>query len=135
MSFGLSVGDIATTLSLTQDLLQLHELDVVGEDNPIDILRRFQSILAELRNVRPRNNSSWIQYQALLEVASQCQIGLEQFRNLARFQSNDNGGIRSMSNRALEGTSPIWSQKTLTTFRAEMSGHLLSLILLNNFNR
>lgn len=135
MSFGLSVGDIAATISVTQDLLQLDEF-YPAQDSPIDILKHLKALLIRFRDVRPRNNNaSQAQYHALMEVSSQCQIALEHFRDSGCLNTSNYSTNWSVANRTVNGISTIWSPKVLVTFRAEITGHLLSLIMLDNFNK
>ncbi|KAH7369731.1 hypothetical protein BKA65DRAFT_486888 [Rhexocercosporidium sp. MPI-PUGE-AT-0058] len=133
MSFGLSVGDISTTISITNELLKVDELRIPGQDSPIDILAHLKELLVRFRNAKPHNSSYQVQYNAFLEVSSQCQTALEQFRNCGRLQNKSNGGNWSVISR-VEGPSTTWSPKVLTAFRAEITGHLLSLIMLDNLN-
>ncbi|KAL5323210.1 hypothetical protein ACEPPN_007743 [Leptodophora sp. 'Broadleaf-Isolate-01'] len=134
MSFGLSVGDISTTISITNELLRVEELHVPGQESPIDILAHLRELLVRFRNARPRNSSYKVQYNAFLEVSSQCQTALEQFRDSGRLQNKSNGGNWSVISTRVEGPSTTWSPKVLTAFRAEITGHLLSLIMLENLN-
>lgn len=135
MSFGLSVGDISTTISITNELLRVEELHVPGQESPIDILAHLRELLVRFRNARPRNSSYKVQYNAFLEVSSQCQTALEQFRDSGRLQNKSNGGNWSVISTRVEGPSTTWSPKVLTAFRAEITGHLLSLIMLENLNK
>ncbi|KAL5320208.1 hypothetical protein ACEPPN_011009 [Leptodophora sp. 'Broadleaf-Isolate-01'] len=133
MSFGLSVGDISTTILITNELLKVDELRIPGQDSPIDILAHLKEVLVRFRNARPHNSSYQVQYNAFLEVSSQCQTALEQFRNCGRLQNKSNGRNWSAISR-VEGPSATWSPKFLTAFKAEITGHLLSLIMIDNLN-
>jgi len=136
MSFGFSIGDLTAAISISRKLSAVPELRDSGKDSLAEILQRLEAILIKVQELKPPNNISRVQYHALIEVSSQCQASLDKFVDLSRLRDPGDRGrpylLKSLNTS--QGKLRKWSQKAITTFRAEITGHLLSLTLLNNVN-
>jgi hypothetical protein len=138
MSFGFSTGDITSALSITRKLLQDADLNQPGEDSLTETLKSLEAILLKFQKLKLSNRTSQPQYNALVEVSSQCQTSLERFLSYRRPVVLDKTKIKPQAllvHRDSKFSKPSnWSQKTLKSFRAEITGHVLSLVLLDSIN-